>query len=116
MGNLQAPTYVGMEVKLCHGNDGEILRARVKRQAIGEEGLPIGTAHTNPIVDTRQYKVEYEDGTTEILAANLLAENILAQVNEHGHKHQMLEEIGGHRKSEEAIEENNVWFTTRRGT
>ena len=89
---------------------------RIKRQAVGEEGLPVGTAHTNPMVDTRQYEVEYEDGTTEILAANLLAENILAQVDEHGHKQQMLEEISGHRKSVEAIEEEEAWFTTRNGT
>ena len=112
----RVPTYVGMEVGLRRGNDGEILRARVKRQAIGEEGLPIGTAHTNPMTDTRQYEVEYEDGTTEILAANLLAENILAQVDEYGHKHQMLEEIGGHRKTDEAIEESDAWLTTKSGS
>ena len=64
------------------------------------------------MVDTRQYEVKYEDGITEITAMNLLAENILTQVDEHRHKYQILKEIGGHRKSEEVIRENNDWYIT----
>lgn len=116
VGDLQASTYVGMEVGLRCGRDGKMLRAQVKRQAIGEECLPIGTAHKIPMMDTQQYEVEYDDGTTKILAANLLAENILlAQVDENGRKHQMLEEINGHCKSDEAIKESEAWFTTKSG-
>ena len=51
-----------------------------------------------------------------MLATNLLAKNILVQVDKHGHKYQMLEEISEDQKSEEAIKENNTWYTTCTGT
>jgi hypothetical protein len=36
----------------------------------------------NQLLDTRQYEDEYKDGSNEVLAANLLAGNIIAQVDE----------------------------------
>ena len=50
------------------------------------DDVPIGKANVNPILDTRKYEVEFEDGTIEILSANVLAENILSQVDEEGHR------------------------------
>ena len=67
-------------------------------------------------MDTRQYEVEYEDGGTEILSANLLAENLLAQVDEHGHKHLLMEEITDHRSGEEAVKKQNGFYALRSGT
>ena len=106
--DLNAATYVGMEIGLRRSAEGDLQRGRVKRQAVGEDGQPVGTAHINPMVDTRQYEVEFDDGTTETLSANLLAENILEQVDEYGHKHRMLEEIGGYRKSDDALTEDQA--------
>ena len=37
---------------------------------------PIGTANNNPILDTRQYSVEYLDGHEEAMYANLIAEHM----------------------------------------
>src|SRR5210317_1892045 len=91
--DLNATNYVGMEIGLRRGNQGELQRARVKRRATGDDAIPVGIAHTNPMLDTRKYEVEFEDGTSEILAVNLLAENILEQVDKHGHKQRMLDEI-----------------------
>lgn len=114
--DLNAPTYVGMQVGLKRGTDGEIIRASVKRQAVDDDGRVIGVPSSNPLLDSRQYEVEYEDGTKEILTANLLAESILEQVDEHGHKHRMMEEINGHRKSDEALNEDESWYRTKNGT
>ena len=114
--DVNATNYVNMEVGLPRGPDGELHHARVKRRIVDEEGRPTGVAHTNQMLDTRQYEVEYEDGEKEILAANLLAENIMAQVDEHGHKHRMFEEMTAHRKSAKAVNVEDGWFTTRTGT
>ena len=44
----------------------------------------MGTAHTNPILDTRTYEVEFPDGETAEYTANVIAENMWAQCDEAG--------------------------------
>ena len=39
----------------------------------------MGTAHENPILNTRQYIVEFNDGDEAELAANVIATNMNAQ-------------------------------------
>ena len=58
---------------------------------------PIGTANNNPILDTRQYSVEYLDGHEEAMYANLIAEHMYTQVDEYGHRFLLLDEIIYHR-------------------
>ena len=111
-----APTYVGMEIGLRREAEGELHRAKVKRRAIGQDDRPIGIASNNPMVDSRLYEVEYDDGTTEVLAANLLAENILEQVDEWGHKHRLMEEIGGHRKGTDALSQDDAFMILDNGS
>ncbi|CAJ1962216.1 unnamed protein product [Cylindrotheca closterium] len=101
--DLDAQDYTNMEIGLRRGAEGELQRAKVKRRIVDENGRPIGVASSNQLLDTRQYEVEYADDGTEIFAANILAENLLAQVNEHGHKHRLMEEISDHRKNAKAI-------------
>ena len=54
-----------------------------KFQSLKEEawsdGNPIGRADANPILDTREYIVEFEDGDEAELNANLIAEAMYAQ-------------------------------------
>ena len=56
-----------------------------------------GKSNKNPILDTRAYEVEYIDGTIEILPANIIAENILTQIDTDGHTELTMEEIIDHR-------------------
>ena len=114
--DINAQNYVNMEIGLRRGQEGELQRAIVRRRLIDAEGNPIGVANSNQLIDTRQYEVEYEDGGTEILSANLLAENLLAQVDEHGHKHLLMEEITDHRSGEEAVKKQNGSYALRSGT
>ncbi|CAJ1933595.1 unnamed protein product [Cylindrotheca closterium] len=101
--DLDAQDYTNMEIGLRRGAEGELQRAKVKRRIVDENGRPIDVASSNQLLNTRQYEVEYADGGTEIFAANILAENLLAQVDEHGHKHRLMEEISDHRKNAKAI-------------
>lgn len=89
--------YLNMEIGMPRGEDGEIEHAVVKRRAYDKDGEPIGIANNNPLLDTRQYEIEYIDGTIETVTANLIAENILSQVNEQGHRQLLLDEIIDHK-------------------
>ena len=60
-------------------------------------GLPIGTSHENPILDTRVYEVEYADGYKSSMVANAIAMNLFAQVDAEGNRHALFEEIADHR-------------------
>ena len=57
-----------------------------------------GEGNYNAIHDKYLYEVEYTDGTTEQLVANIIAENILSQVDSEGHQYQVLTEVTDHKK------------------
>jgi hypothetical protein len=107
--------YVDMEIGLRKGGEDELLRARVRKRALDDEGNPIGRAHSNPLLDTREYEVEYADGERETLTANILAENILAQVDEDGHRQLLLDEIVEHRTLPDAIPKDKGLLTLPSG-
>ena len=63
----------------------EVQFGRVVKQLRDKGGLPIGTVHDNSILDTRLYKVEFlQDCHKVSMAANAIAENLFAQVNNEG--------------------------------
>ena len=71
--------------------------AKVTKRLRDANGLPIGTANDNPILDTRLYEVEYLDGYRTSLAANAIAENLFSQVDEEGNMHVLFDAIINHR-------------------
>ena len=91
-----------MELGIRRDNEG-LHHVRVKKRAVDKDGKPIGRPSNNPLLDSRQYKIEYLDGTTEVLVANIIAENLLAQVDDQGQRHLMIEEIEDHRKNSDAV-------------
>lgn len=93
-----ADNYINMRVDLSRNGKECIERATVKRRALDVDGRPIGSKHNNPLLDSRVFEVEYDDGTIEALSANVIAENILAQVDDEGRKQLMLDEIIDHRQ------------------
>ena len=107
--------YVGMK-KLPRGPDGELKYAQVKKRAVNHEWLPVGRAHSNPLFDMRQYEVGFNDGDLETMTANLIAENIIARVDDEGHEHLMMDEIEDHRILEDAVPISKGTFMTKQGT
>ena len=79
------------------------------------EVKPIGQASNTPMLDTRQYDVEFLDGEIEVYTANIISENLLSQVDEEGHSQMMIHEIVDHRLTEEEILKNEGTFITRSG-
>ena len=64
--------YLQMELAFDCGDDGPSF-AKVTKILRDAQGLTIGTANDNPILDTRMYKVEYLDGFRTSMAANSIA-------------------------------------------
>ena len=52
-----------MELGLPRGKDAELKHAIVKKQILDIEGKPIGKVDKHPILDSRQYEVDYYDVT-----------------------------------------------------
>jgi hypothetical protein len=107
--------YINMELALPQGDGTEMLHAKVKRRALDYNGRPIGKESNNPITDTRLYEVEFIDGTTETMSANIIAQNILSQVDEEGHRQLMMDEITDHRSTDEAVREEDAFYITESG-
>jgi hypothetical protein len=55
------------------------------------------------MMDTREYEVEFPDGSTASYLANVIAENLYAQVNEEGRMYTLIDEIIDHECGEAAI-------------
>jgi hypothetical protein len=87
----------------------------VVKQSKGISGDPISRAHSNPFFNTREYNVEFTDGTTEKYAANVIAENMYAQVDDEGNMFQLLLEIMNHKKDGTAIDISNGMVTSANG-
>ena len=108
-------TYVNMELALPRSG-GEVEFARVTKRLRDKDGLPIGTAHDNPILDTRVYEVEFPDGHKAALAANAIAENLFAQVDGEGNRNGLFDEIVAHRTNGKELKQQDAFVQTSRGT
>ena len=105
-------TYVNMEVALPHGTDNELVYATVKHRAVDDQGNQIGKYHSNPLLDSRLYEVEYVNGSTEALTANIIADSIMSQVDEEGHKQLLLKDIIDHRVDGTAMKHEDSLYVS----
>jgi hypothetical protein len=60
------------------------------------KGNPIGTSNANPLMDTQVYEVSFLDGSTAAYAANVIAENTYAQVDDEGNQLKIIDELIDH--------------------
>ena len=106
--------YLNMELALDRGGE-HPEAAKVTKRLKDKDGNPIGTEHSNPILDTRMYEVEYSDGHTAALAANVIAENIFAQIDEEGYRHVLFHEIIGHRVDGTQVKQEDAFVKSKNG-
>jgi hypothetical protein len=108
--------FIGMELALPQGDNGEMLHARVTKRIRDSEGLPIGTASENPFLDSQKYDIdEFADGNLEELPANIMAENLIAQVEEEGRRQMMLDKIIDHRSNQDAVSKAEETYVNQYG-
>ena len=75
----------------------------VTKRACDNDGNPIGRANDNPILDSRQYIVKFEDGMEAELAANVIAQAMYAQCDAEGNQYVMFDSITDFRRSTTAL-------------
>jgi hypothetical protein len=92
-----------------------LIPARVVRRERDADGNPVGTGNSNPILDTRIYDVQFPDGHTESYAANIIVENMYAQVDHEGNQFLLLDEIIDHRCDKQAITTENKYIDSPSG-
>ena len=68
-------------------------KGRVTKRSRGHVGKPIGIAHNNLLFDNRKYDVEFTGGSIEKYAANIIAANIFAQVDDEGREYLIMKEL-----------------------
>jgi hypothetical protein len=87
---------VNSKVLLPVGNS-QVL-ARVLHRRWDADVKVVGTAHHNPALDSRIYEVRFPDGSTEELAANVIADAIYAQCDVDENQYVLLDAIMDYRK------------------
>jgi hypothetical protein len=83
--------YLNAQIVTDRG--GDMLRGTVKSRKRDSDGKPVGSSNSNPILDTREYLVCFEDGTEDTYTANLIAECIYSQIDENGRQLMLMHEI-----------------------
>ena len=91
----QGDKYIGTKIPLPHP-EGELMQATVKQRKRNHDGTLRGTANDNPILDTREYEVEFADGSYAEYAANTLTENLYDHIDNNGNSHSLLSCIIDH--------------------
>ena len=63
----------------------------VKRRSVGPDGKLAGKYDDNPALNSLVCEVEFPDGTMKECAANVIAENVISQVDDDGFSSPSLE-------------------------
>ena len=97
--------YISAQVLLPKGDEFKV--GTVVRRRVDDNGNPTGKANENPILDTREYEVQFGDGDILEYSANVIAENLYSQVDAEGHRYVLLDSIIDHRKDASAVSKEN---------
>ena len=68
------------------------------------------------MTNTAEYVVADLDGNEEVITANMIAENLLAQTDDEGYNHLMLDEILDVKTDKDAVPKERGLWATHHGT
>jgi hypothetical protein len=113
----QMPAYdqiLNAEVSLQLGDD--MALGKVTQRAVGPDGNVAGTYDDNPMLNTMIYEVEFPDGQMKEYAANIIAENMLTQVDSEGYSTVLMQGIIDFQKDDAvAVSKTDMYVVTPRG-
>ena len=69
----------------------------------GLDGEAVGRAHANLFFDTREYDIEFTDGSMDRYTANVKSKNMIPQMDHEGNQYVLMNDITDHRKDNEDI-------------
>ena len=102
------------EVSLQMGQN--MIVGGVTKRALGPDRTVVGTYDENPCLNTMIYEVEFPNGQLKEYAANIIAENMLTQVDSDGYSLTMMEAITDYRKDDAvAVPKIDKYLTTTSG-
>jgi hypothetical protein len=105
--------YLNAQIVTDRG--GDLLRGMVKSRKHDSDGKPIGSSNPNPILDSREYLVCFEDWTEVTYTTNLIAECIYSQIDDKGRQLLLMQEIIDHKKSSCALSKEDAYHSTKSG-
>jgi hypothetical protein len=79
-------------------------KGHVTAQKKDADGNPKGRANPNPILNTREYTVTFDDGDVTDLTANLIAESMYAQCDPNGNQCVLLDSLIDHQPLDTALQ------------
>ena len=97
--------YIASQVLLLKGDKYQF--SKIKAHKKDEQGNLIRHSDSNPILDTRLYKVEFDDGEVCEYAVNTIAENLYSQIDKEGFQQVLMDGIINHRKEKHAVTKEN---------
>ena len=89
--------------------------AKVLSKSVDENGQVIGAHNDNPLLNTLVYDVKFPDGDVKKYAANLIAENVLSQVDPNGYYTNTMEVILDNKRDGTAVRMADKLFKTKQG-
>ena len=93
-----------------------VFGAKSQKRLEEADGKAIGTYDDNPMLNTMVYEIEFPDGQVKEYSANIIAENMLTQVDSEGFTITMMEGIIDYKKDEAtAVLKADGFVVTRRG-
>ena len=102
------------ELYLPQGED--MKAAKVVGCTKDEDGNIIGTYDYDPMLKSMVYDVEFPDREIKEYSANIIAQNMYAQVDANGHHHTLLDSIVDYEKLNNAVDKADQYLTTKKGT
>ena len=113
----QQPAFdkiINAEVMIQNGD--EMAMRKVTRRSLDADGRTTGTNHDNPFLNTITYDVELPDGQVKEYSANIIAENMLTQVDSDGYSLSLMDSIIDHQRDpSQAIPMEDKHITTKSG-
>ena len=93
-----------------------MVNGKVIRMTIGPDGQVTGTYDNNPFLNSIIYDVEFPDGQVREYAADIIAENMLTQVDSDGMSTTLVEAIVDDRRDDEkALQHHDMYVQTKNG-
>ena len=90
----QQPAFdksINAEVMIQNGD--EMAMGKVTQRSLNADGRMTGTYHDNPFLNTITYDVEFPNGQVKEYGANIIAENMLTQVDSDGYSLSLMDSI-----------------------
>ena len=90
-------------------NEGNL--ATVKQSFTDLDGRPVGIAHRNLLLNSREYEIDLEEGTADRISANKIDEDIYSQLDDEGRENLAFSDIIDHQRDDTALTKEEG-FTT----